>query len=78
MSNIIYGEPSKIGNFTYNESVSDSGGAELRFQGVFQEAETPNQNKRIYSLPVMAREVERLQPLLPVFMAGDHPIAGED
>jgi hypothetical protein len=44
----------------------------LKFKGIFSEAERPNGNKRVYSRPLLEREVKKLQGQI-----GDRRLLGE-
>lgn len=54
-------------------------GKQLRFRGKCQEADVINNNGRVYPLPILQREVARLQPEIAerrVLMQADHPASG--
>lgn len=44
----------------------------LKFKGIFSEAERPNGNKRVYSRPLLEREIKKLQGQI-----GDRRLLGE-
>jgi hypothetical protein len=58
-----------------NESTGSDSGS-VRFKGKFQEANTQNKNKRIYSYDILERERIRLEPIIEqnrLFGELDHP-----